>query len=90
MAAGFRSPFFIWVGGLSAPVDNPSTECVCPTYTRDGSLSNQWTSDTCNPLRPELLLTIPMFRIYRFGSNVLTYKTDSTLTNQWGKRNCNG
>ena len=87
MAAGYRSYAFRWLGGLSTPT---SSGCVCPTYKHDGSLSNQWTSDTCDPLRPDLPFTIPIFRLYRFGSNVLTYKTDSTLTNQWGRRNCNG
>jgi len=86
MAAGYRSYAFRWLGGLSTP----STGCVCPTYKHDGSLSNQWTSDSCDPLRPDLSFTIPIFRLYTFGSLSITYKTDQTLVNQWGKRNCNG
>lgn len=47
MAAGFRSPFYIWVGGLSAPsgVVPPVDLCTCPTYKRDGTLTNQFAAD---------------------------------------------
>jgi hypothetical protein len=90
MAAGYRGFAFRWLGGLSAPVDSPSTGCECPTYKHDGSLSNQWTSDSCDTLRPDLPFTIPIFRLYKFGSQPITYKTDQTLVNQWGRGTCNG
>ena len=74
MAAGFRSPFYIWVGGLNAVSGSgpnpPEPElCTCPTYKRDGTLTNQFTAD---------------------GSLANQFTADQTLTNQWRKRNCNG
>jgi hypothetical protein len=88
MAAGFRSPFFIWVGGLSAPVDSPSTGCECPTYKRDGSLSNNWVSDTCNVSRASLPYTIPIFRLYMLGPIASSYKVPATLANAWQRKAC--
>lgn len=89
--AGYRSLAFRWFTGYSVEVEPPvNTGCPCSDYKVDETLSNAWNIDTCNPLRPDLPFTIPIFRLYRFGSNVLTYKTDSTLSNQWGRRNCNG
>jgi hypothetical protein len=88
MAAGYRSYAFRWLTGLSVP--SASDECPCPEYKVDGTLTNTWRSDSCDPLRPDLPFTIPIFRLYRFGTNVITYKADSTLVNQWNRGNCNG
>jgi hypothetical protein len=48
MAAGFRSPFFLWVGGLSSGsgVTPPIPEvCPCPDYKHDVTLVNQFTKE---------------------------------------------
>jgi len=95
MAAGFRSPFFIWIGGLSAvggsgpvPPDPDPNGCVCPTYKRDGSLSNSWVSDSCNVGHPSLPYTIPIFRLYMLAPIVSSYKVPATLTNAWQRKAC--
>jgi hypothetical protein len=95
MAAGFRSPFFIWVGGLSAPggsgpepPDPNPTGCICPSYTRDGSLTNNWVSDTCNVSRASLPYTIPIFRLYILGPITISYKIPATLVNAWTRGAC--
>jgi len=98
MAAGFRSPFFIWVGGLAAPggggpnppipPDPTPPGCVCVDYTRDGSLSNNWVSDTCNVSRASLPYTIPIFRLYMLGPITSSYKIPATLANAWTRGAC--
>jgi hypothetical protein len=88
MAAGYRSFAFRWLGGLSAPVDSPSTGCECPTYKRDGSLSNNWVSDTCNVSRASLPYTIPIFRLYMLGPIASSYKIPATLANAWQRKAC--
>ena len=88
MAAGYRSYAFRWIGGLSAPVDSPSTGCECPTYKRDGSFSNSWVSDSCNVGHPSLPYTIPIFRLYMLAPIVSSYKVPATLTNAWQRKAC--
>jgi len=88
MAAGFRSPFFIWVGGLSAPGGSPSTECECPTYTRDGSVINQWISQSCDVGYSSLPYTLPIFRLYVFTPETESYTQSATLTNAWQRKAC--
>ena len=89
--AGYRSLVFRWFTGYSVEVEPPvDTLCPCPEYKVDATLFNTWTSDSCNTLRPDLPFTIPIFRLYKFGSQPITYKTDQTLVNQWGRGTCNG
>jgi hypothetical protein len=93
MAAGFRSPFFIWVGGLAAPggvgpFPPTPTPCPCPTYGYDGSLSNNWVTDTSQCSALPLPYTIPMFRLYMLSPVISTYKTSATLTNAWQRKAC--
>jgi hypothetical protein len=85
MAAGYRSYAFRWLGGLSTPTSNG---CVCPTYKRDGSLSNNWVSDTCNVSRASLPYTIPIFRLYMLGPIASSYKIPATLANAWQRKAC--
>lgn len=85
MAAGYRSYAFRWLGGLSVPTSNG---CVCPTYKRDGSLSNNWVSDSCNVGHPSLPYTIPIFRLYMLAPIVSSYKIPATLTNAWQRKAC--
>lgn len=69
MAAGFRSPFFKWVGGISAgtatPVNidlwtRPGT--VTSAYTQEQTLSNSW---------------VPS------GTTTSTYTRTGTTTDPW-------
>jgi hypothetical protein len=76
MAAGFRSPFYIWVGGLSAlggsgpePPEPPAVLCPCPEYKHDSTLTNQFTKD---------------------ASLINEFTNVQTLTNQWKRGTCNG
>ena len=85
MAAGYRSYAFRWLGGLSTPSSNG---CVCPTYKRDGSLSNNWVSDTCSVSRASLPYTIPIFRLYMLGPIASSYKIPATLANAWQRKAC--
>jgi hypothetical protein len=85
MAAGYRSYAFRWLGGLSTPT---STGCVCPTYTRDGSLSNNWVSDTCGVGHPSLPYASPMFRLYMLAPIASSYKVPATLANAWQRKAC--
>jgi hypothetical protein len=76
--AGFRSPFFIWVGGLTAPGGSGPTPpippdptppgCVCVDYTQDPTLVNAFAVDTP-------------------PSNVAYTKT-KTLINAWTRGAC--
>jgi hypothetical protein len=95
MAAGFRSPFFIWVGGLSAPggsgpepPDPDPTVCICPSYTRDGSVINQWISQSCDVGYSSLPYTLPIFRLYVFTPETESYTQSATLTNAWQRKAC--
>jgi hypothetical protein len=45
MAAGFRSPFFFWIGGLSVPTGVVPIVCPCPEYKHDTTLANQFTNE---------------------------------------------
>lgn len=49
MAAGYRSAFYRWVGGISNPSTGPLPPepvlCTCPTYTHDATLTNQFTKE---------------------------------------------
>jgi hypothetical protein len=47
MAAGYRSPFFRWVGGINAPsgVIPPINLCTCPEFKPDGTLVNAFKLD---------------------------------------------
>jgi hypothetical protein len=76
MAAGFRSPFFRWIGGISAPGGSgpepptPGPElCPCPDYGHDSTLTNQFTTETT--------LTNQFTGV-------------QTLTSQWKRGTCNG
>jgi hypothetical protein len=85
MAAGYRSYAFRWLGGLSVP---SSTGCVCPTYKRDGSLSNNWVSDSCGVSHPSLPYASPMFRLYMLAPIASSYKVPATLANAWQRKAC--
>jgi hypothetical protein len=95
MAAGFRSPFFIWVGGLSAPggsgpepPEPPDPGCPCTEYNREGTLVNSWLVNTCEAAKASLPFTIPMFRLYRFGYEPQLYKQTATLSKQFTRKGC--
>ncbi len=88
MAAGLRSYVFRWIGGISVPVDAPSGGCECPEYKRDGSLTNNWVSDTCEVARPALPYTLPIFRLYMLSPISRSYKTPATLLNSWQRKAC--
>ena len=95
MAAGFRSPFFIWIGGLSGtsgsgpiPPEPPVVLCPCPEYNRDGSLTNQWISQSCDVGYSSLPYTLPIFRLYVFTPETETYTQSATLTNAWQRKGC--
>ena len=87
MPIGFRSPFFIWVGGISSGSAAPL--CTCPEYKHDpttgclfvpdGTLSNQFKLDAS--LSNQFKLD---------GSLSNQFKGDQTLSNQWSRGGCNG
>jgi hypothetical protein len=85
MAAGYRSYAFRWLGGLSVP---SSTGCECPTYKRDGSLSNNWVADSCGVSRASLPYASPMFRLYMLAPIASSYKIPATLANAWQRKAC--
>jgi len=84
MAAGYRSYAFRWLGGLSTP----STGCECPTYKRDGSVINQWISQSCDVGYSSLPYTLPIFRLYVFTPETESYTQSATLTNAWQRKAC--
>jgi hypothetical protein len=91
MAVGFRSPFFIWVGGLNSPsgVTPPSNLCTCPDYRHDPTTGCTFKLD--GTLSNAFKLDGSLTNAFKLdGSLSSTFKNDQTLTNQWGRRNCNG
>ena len=72
MAAGYRSYAFRWLGGISAPVDSPSTGCECPPWNVPATLSNSWLTNTveCSNDEASLPFTLPVFRLYELGAVV--------------------
>jgi hypothetical protein len=95
MAAGFRSPFFRWVGGLSAgggvgplpPI--PPVLCTCPEYKHDPTTGCTFTFDgtLSNGFKLDGSLS-NQFKLNETLSN--QFSGEQTLSNQWGRRNCNG
>jgi hypothetical protein len=72
--AGFRSPFYIWVGGLNAvggvgPNPPEPVLCPCPEYKVDATLSNQFMAE---------------------ASLSNQFIGDATIVTQWKRGPCNG
>lgn len=59
MAAGFHSPFFLWVGGISAPTGTPSVGCPCPPWKNEQTLANVFVKEQtlANAFRKDQTLT---------------------------------
>ena len=74
MAAGFRSPFFLWVGGLNAPGGSgpvpPPVLCDCPDYVHEPTLANGFTRQN--------------------DTTCLSYTKPATLSNGWIRKACDG
>jgi hypothetical protein len=74
MAAGFRSPFFLWIGGISAPGGSgptpPPDLCDCPDYKQPQTLTNAFTRQN--------------------DTTCLSYTKPATLANGWIRKACDG
>ena len=86
--AGYRSLAFWWFTGYSVEVEPPVVLCPCPEYNRDGSLTNQWISQSCDVGYSSLPYTLPIFRLYVFTPEAETYTQSATLTNAWQRKGC--
>jgi len=95
MAAGFRSPFFRWVGGLSAgggvgplpPI--PPVLCTCPEYKHDPTTGCLFVPD--GTLSNQFELGVSLSNQFKSSESIANqFKSDQTLTNQWGRGGCNG
>ena len=88
MEVGYRGMAAFWIGGIATGAAAPEPSCPCPDWTVEGTLLNQFVSDSTlvNGFAFDATLADD-FVVEGSLLNLFIQKAEQS-TNPWRKKNC--